>query len=180
MVKQSHPAFPRFGLARSGYKTLLVTTDPAAHLGDVLGVTIDDHPAPSPGVSNLWAAKIDPKSAAEEYKKRILDDAKKRGRPAEAIKTMEEELDSPCTEEMAAFDQFIDLASQSKWKAVVFDTAPTGHTLRLLELPVDWSKQIDIKAFASVDTDAPMMCQTEIWQRDRHDEGPVTKHFSPL
>ena len=116
-------------LASSGYKTLLVTTDPAAHLGDVLGVTIDDHPAPIPGMANLWAAKIDPKAAAEEYKKRILDDAKKRGRPAEAIKTMEEELDSPCTEEMAAFDQFIDLASQSEWKAVVFDTAPTGHTL---------------------------------------------------
>ncbi len=141
-------------LAGSGYKTLLVTTDPAAHLGDVLGVMIDDHPAPIPGIFNLWAAKIDPKSAAEEYKKRILDDAKKRGRPPEAIKTMEEELDSPCTEEMAAFDQFIDLASQSEWKAVVFDTAPTGHALRLLELPVDWSKQIDIKAFASVDTTA--------------------------
>jgi len=138
-------------LARSGYKTLLVTTDPAAHLGDVLGVAIGDHPAAIPGMENLWAAKIDPKSAAEEYKKRILDDAEKRGRPPEAIKTMEEELNSPCTEEMAAFDQFIDLASQSKWKAVVFDTAPTGHTLRLLELPVDWSKQIDIKAYASVD-----------------------------
>ncbi|MDO9545222.1 MAG: TRC40/GET3/ArsA family transport-energizing ATPase [Pelolinea sp.] len=141
-------------LARSGYKTLLVTTDPAAHLGDVLGIAVGDHPAPIPGIENLWAAKIDPKSAAEEYKKRILDDAKKRGRPPEAIKTMEEELDSPCTEEMAAFDQFIDLASQSEWKAVVFDTAPTGHTLRLLELPVDWSKQIDIKAFASIDTEA--------------------------
>jgi len=141
-------------LARSGYKTLLVTTDPAAHLGDVLGVTIDDHPALIPGIANLWAAKIDPKTAAKEYKKRILDDAKKRGRPPEAIKTMEEELDSPCTEEMAAFDQFIELASKSKWRAVVFDTAPTGHTLRLLELPVDWSKQIDIKAFASVDTEA--------------------------
>ncbi len=141
-------------LARSGYKTLLVTTDPAAHLGDVLGVPIGDHPAPVTGIENLWAAKIDPKAAAEEYKERILEDAKKRGRPPEAIKTMAEELDSPCTEEMAAFDQFIDLASQSEWKAVVFDTAPTGHTLRLLELPIDWSKQIDIKAFASVDTEA--------------------------
>ena len=141
-------------LARSGYKTLLITTDPAAHLGDVLGVPIGDHPTPVPGIENLWAAKIDPKSAADEYKKRILDDARERGRPPEAIKNMEEELNSPCTEEMAAFDQFIDLASQSEWKAVVFDTAPTGHTLRLLELPVDWSKQIDIKAFASVDTEA--------------------------
>ncbi len=54
---------------------------------------------------------------------------------------------------MAAFDQFIDLASRSEWKAVVFDTAPTGHTLRLLELPVDWSKQIDIKTFQSVESD---------------------------
>ena len=67
---------------------------------------------------------------------------------------MEEELDSPCTEEMAAFDKFIDYASQEDWQAVVFDTAPTGHTLRLLELPMDWSKQIDVKVFASVDTTA--------------------------
>ena len=67
---------------------------------------------------------------------------------------MEEELDSPCTEEMAAFDKFIEYASQDEWESVVFDTAPTGHTLRLLELPVDWSKQIDVKVFASVDATA--------------------------
>jgi arsenite-transporting ATPase len=140
-------------LARSGFKTLLITTDPAAHLGDVLGVPIGDHPAPIQGIEHLWAVKIDPKAAAEDYKKRILDDARHRGRPAESIQAMEEELNSPCTEEMAAFDQFIDLASQSEWKAVVFDTAPTGHTLRLLELPVDWSKQLDIKTFQSVDAE---------------------------
>jgi arsenite-transporting ATPase len=65
---------------------------------------------------------------------------------------MEEELNSPCTEEIAAFDQFIDYASQDKWQVIVFDTAPTGHTLRLLELPLDWSKQLDVKVFASADT----------------------------
>lgn len=141
-------------LARQGYKTLLLTTDPAAHLGDVLGVPVGDQPAPVPGADNLWAANIDQKAAAETYKTRILDDARQRGRPESAIQIMAEELDSPCTEEMAAFDKFIEYASQDGWQAVVFDTAPTGHTLRLLELPMDWSKQLDVKIFASVDTTA--------------------------
>jgi arsenite/tail-anchored protein-transporting ATPase len=141
-------------LAKQGYKTLLLTTDPAAHLGDVLGTPVSDHVQPVAKMQNLWAVKIDPKMAAEEYKTRILDDARQRGRPEEAIKVMQEELDSPCTEEMAAFDRFIEYASQSDWQAVVFDTAPTGHTLRLLELPIDWSKQIDVKVFASVDASA--------------------------
>ena len=141
-------------LARQGYRTLLLTTDPAAHLGDVLGVPVGDEPTVVRGLANLWAVKIDPKAAAQDYKARILEDARQRGRPPEAIMVMAEELDSPCTEEMAAFDRFIDYASQEQWQAVVFDTAPTGHTLRLLELPVDWSKQLDVKIFASVDTAA--------------------------
>jgi arsenite/tail-anchored protein-transporting ATPase len=141
-------------LARQGYKTLLLTTDPAAHLGDVLGVPVGDEAAPVVGLPNLWAVKIDPKLAAEAYKTRILDDARQRGRPESAIQIMAEELDSPCTEEMAAFDRFIDFASQSDWQVVIFDTAPTGHTLRLIELPMDWSQQIDIKVFASVESSA--------------------------
>ena len=141
-------------LAQQGHKTLLLTTDPAAHLGDVLGVPVGDVPALVEKLPGLWAVKIDPKAAAETYKARIINDARQRGRPESAIKVMEEELDSPCTEEMAAFDQFIDYASQSDWDAVVFDTAPTGHTMRLLELPMDWSQQIDVKVFASVDGSA--------------------------
>ena len=141
-------------LAQQGYKTLLLTTDPAAHLADVLDTPVGDEVTPVKGQSNLWAANIDPKAAAETYKARILEDARQRGRPELAIQVMEEELNSPCTEEMAAFDKFIEYASQEGWHAVVFDTAPTGHTLRLLELPVDWSKQIDVKVFASVDTTA--------------------------
>lgn len=141
-------------LARQGYKTLLLTTDPAAHIGDVLGKPVGDNAAPVEGLPNLWAAKIDPKAAAEVYKQRILDDARQRGRPEASIKVMAEELDSPCTEEMAAFDKFIDFASQSDWQAIVFDTAPTGHTMRLIELPMDWSQQLDVKVFASVDTTA--------------------------
>jgi len=141
-------------LARQGHKTLLLTTDPAAHLGDVLDTPVGDEVTAVAGQPNLWAVKIDPKAAAETYKTRILDDARQRGRPESAIKVIEEELNSPCTEEMAAFDKFIEYASQEGWEAVVFDTAPTGHTLRLLELPVDWSKQIDVKVFASVDATA--------------------------
>ena len=141
-------------LARQGYKTLLLTTDPAAHLGDVLGVPVGAEPAAVPGAENLWAVNIDAKAAAETYKARILDEARQRGRPESAIQIMAEELDSPCTEEMAAFDKFIEYASQEGWQAVVFDTAPTGHTLRLLELPMDWSKQIDVKIFASVEATA--------------------------
>lgn len=141
-------------LARQGHRTLLLTTDPAAHLGDVLDAPVGDEIAPVSGQPNLWAVKIDPKAAAETYKARILDDARRRGRPEKAIEMMEEELNSPCTEEMAAFDKFIEYASQGEWASVIFDTAPTGHTLRLLELPVDWSKQIDVKVFASVDAAA--------------------------
>ena len=141
-------------LARQGHKTLLLTTDPAAHLGNVLDSPVGDVVAIVSGQPNLWAVKIDPKAAAKTYKARILADARQRGRPETAIKVMEEELDSPCTEEMAAFDKFIEYASQEGWQAVVFDTAPTGHTLRLLELPVDWSKQIDVKIFGSVNATA--------------------------
>jgi len=141
-------------LAQQGHKTLLLTTDPAAHLGDVLGLPVGSTPAQPKDLPGLWAVNIDPKAAAESYKARILNDARQRGRPESAIAVMKEELDSPCTEEMAAFDQFIDYASQADWDAVVFDTAPTGHTMRLLELPMDWSQQIDVKVFASVDGNA--------------------------
>lgn len=139
-------------LARRGHKTLLLTTDPAAHLGDVLGVPVGSEVAAMPGIDNLWAANIDPKATAAVYKQRILDDARDRGRPESAIAVMTEELESPCTEEIAAFDRFIEFAAGDEWDVIVFDTAPTGHTLRMLELPIEWSKQIDVKAFASVDT----------------------------
>jgi len=140
--------------ARQGQRTLLVTTDPAAHIGQVLDAAVGTEPAPVDGVPGLWAARVDAKAAALVYIDRIIADAVARGRSPRSIEAMREELDSPCTEEMAAFDQFIELASRDSFDVTVFDTAPTGHTLRLLELPIDWSDQIDIKVFASVDTDA--------------------------
>jgi arsenite-transporting ATPase len=140
--------------ARGGHRTLLVTTDPAAHIGQVLGATVGTEPAPVDGVDGLWAARVDAKAAATAYTDRIIADAVARGRSPQSVAAMREELDSPCTEEMAAFDQFIELASRGSFDVTVFDTAPTGHTLRLLELPIDWSRQIDVKVFASVDTAA--------------------------
>ncbi len=131
--------------AKEGYKTLLLTTDPAAHIGKVLDKPIEDSPAAIEGCNNLYAAKIDPKVAFEEYKEMVLKDAKAKFSEA-TIATMEEELNSPCTEEMASFQKFISYASKEEYDVIVFDTAPTGHTLRLLELPMDWSKQIQMKA----------------------------------
>ena len=137
--------------AGQGRRTLLVTTDPAAHIGDVLGATVGPEPAPVDRIDGLWAARVDAKAAAAAHTDRIIADAIARGRSPEAIAAMREELDSPCTEEIAAFDRFIDLASRDTFDMTVFDTAPTGHTMRLLELPIDWSHQLDVKVFATVD-----------------------------
>lgn len=131
--------------AAKGYRTLLMTTDPAAHIGSVLERPVDATVTPLAAIPNLFAVKIDPKQAAEEYKAKILAEARQKFN-ASTVMGMEEELNSPCTEEMAAFQKFIDYASQAEFDVIVIDTAPTGHTLRLLELPMDWSKQLQVKA----------------------------------
>ena len=122
-------------LAGLGHRTLLVTTDPAAHIGAVLGATVGSEPAPVAGVEGLWAANVDAKAAAVAYTDRIIADAVARGRSPEAIAGMREELDSPCTEEMAAFDRFIELASGDTYDVTVFDTAPTGRVIDMMRDP---------------------------------------------
>ncbi|WP_432663121.1 TRC40/GET3/ArsA family transport-energizing ATPase [Wukongibacter baidiensis] len=136
--------------ARKGYKTLLMTTDPAAHIGNVLEKPVTDSVTQIDGVDNLFAVKIDQKKATEEYKNMVLLDAREKFDKT-TVMAMEEELDSPCTEEMAAFQKFIEYANLEDFEVIVFDTAPTGHTLRLLELPMDWSKQIQFKAGESTE-----------------------------
>lgn len=131
--------------ANKGFKTLLITTDPAAHIGNVLDKPVTEEVTGIEDVNNLFAVKIDAKIATEEYKKNILEDAKGKFNEI-TVMAMEEELNSPCTEEMAAFQKFIEYASSEEFEVVVFDTAPTGHTLRLLELPMNWSNQIQMKA----------------------------------
>ncbi len=129
-------------IAQKGFKkTLLVTTDPAAHIGEVLGVKVGSEPVMA--AENLYAVMVDQKAAFKEYKEKVLNDAA--GKYSDdMIAAMEEELNSPCTEEMAAFDKFIRFMEGSDYDVVVFDTAPTGHTLRLLDLPFDYAKQVEM------------------------------------
>lgn len=146
--KTSVAAATSLWIAGQGYKTLLITTDPASHLTQIFEQNIDGEPAPINNENNLWASRIDPVSAVAGYKEKILSEARKKydGKRMAAIK---EELNSPCTEEMATFEKFIEFATRKDFDVIVFDTAPTGHTLRLLELPIAWSKQIEIKTFTS-------------------------------
>ncbi|MBK5246086.1 MAG: TRC40/GET3/ArsA family transport-energizing ATPase [Peptostreptococcaceae bacterium] len=125
-------------------KTLLFTTDPAAHIGQVLETEVNHIPVNVTG--NLWAANIDQKEAVEEYREKIINDAKANGYNDDLIAQLEEELESPCTEEIAIFEQFANLLNEPEWDYFVLDTAPTGHTLRLLELPFEYKKQTDMKA----------------------------------
>jgi len=127
--------------AQKGVKTLLVTTDPAAHIGEVLDVKVGSRPEKI--TDNLFAVMVNQQEAFREYKERVLKEA--RGKYSEdMLATMEEELNSPCTEEMAAFDKFIQFMEDKDYDVVVFDTAPTGHTLRLLDLPFDYAKQVEM------------------------------------
>ncbi len=128
-------------IAQKGFKTLIVTTDPAAHLGEVFGVRVGSEPVKI--TDNLRAVMIDQEQAFKEYKERTLAEA--RGKYSEdMVAAMEEELNSPCTEEMAAFDKFVRFIEGKEYDVVVFDTAPTGHTLRLLDLPFDYAKQVEM------------------------------------
>ena len=129
-------------LADAGKRVLLVSTDPASNLDEVLGATLGSEPVPVPGVPGLYALNIDPEAAARAYRERMV--APYRGVfPEAAVRSMEEQFSGACTIEIAAFDEFSrllgDASATAEFDHVVFDTAPTGHTLRLLQLPAAWT-----------------------------------------
>jgi arsenite-transporting ATPase len=129
-------------LADAGKRVLLVSTDPASNLDEVLGVQLTSAPTPIPGVRGLRALNIDPEAAARDYRERMVEPY--RGiLPDTALNSMEEQLSGSCTVEIAAFDEFAKLLGEpratTEFDHVIFDTAPTGHTLRLLTLPSAWS-----------------------------------------
>ncbi|MFD3768104.1 MULTISPECIES: arsenical pump-driving ATPase [Paenibacillus] len=144
--KTSTASATAISLADAGKRVLLVSTDPASNLQDVFGMTLSNHPVQIQGAPNLYVANLDPETAASEYKAQVVDPY--RGKlPDTVIATMEEQLSGACTVEIAAFNEFSTLLTNQELKAgfdhILFDTAPTGHTLRLLQLPTAWSGFLD-------------------------------------
>ena len=129
-------------LASAGKRVLLVSTDPASNVGQVFGTEIGNHITAIAAVPGLFALEIDPQAAAQAYRDRIVGPV--RGvLPETVVKGIEEQLSGACTTEIAAFDEFTalltDAALTADYAHIIFDTAPTGHTIRLLQLPGAWS-----------------------------------------
>ena len=129
--------------AERNKRVLLVSTDPASNLDTVLGTKLANSPTPVIGVPLLHAMNIQPEQAAREYRERIVGPYRKILPPQEDLALLEERLSGACTVEVASFDEFALLLTNPQnaraFDHVIFDTAPTGHTLRLLELPAAWT-----------------------------------------
>ena len=133
-------------LADAGRRVLLVSTDPASNVGQVFGVTLSNQVMPVAAVPRLSALEIDPQAAAQGYRDRIVGPV--RGLLPDAVLAgIEEQLSGACTTEIAAFDEFTSLLTDpallTAFEHVIFDTAPTGHTIRLLQLPGAWSQFLE-------------------------------------
>ncbi len=140
--KTSMASTVALGLADRGKRVLLISTDPASNLDEVLETALSSTPTPVKGVPGLQAVNINPMRAAEEYRERMV--APYRGvLPEAALRQMEEQLSGACTVEIAGFNEFSKFVGNATVVAdydhIVLDTAPTGHTLRLLNLPAAWN-----------------------------------------
>jgi arsenite-transporting ATPase len=131
-------------LTDTGKKVLLVSTDAASNLDEMLGIELRNTPVAVPGAPGLSVLNIDPDNAAESYRQRVLAQMGA-GASAEELSTVREQLSGACTTEIASFDEFSSLLSDGAdtYDHIVFDTAPTGHTLRLLSLPKAWTGFLD-------------------------------------
>ncbi|MFO7689015.1 MAG: arsenical pump-driving ATPase [Cryobacterium sp.] len=133
-------------LAQAGAAVLLVSTDPASNVGQVFGLTVGGTITPIDAVPGLSALDIDPEQAVAQYRERIVAPVRGLLPPAE-LASIEEQLSGACTTEIASFNEFTELLTDPVWTErydhIVFDTAPTGHTIRLLQLPGSWSDFLD-------------------------------------
>jgi len=130
-------------LAESGKRVLLVSTDPASNVGQVFGLSIGNTITEVPAVQGLSALEIDPEQAAEAYRERIVGPVRAL-LPVEDVRSIEEQLSGSCTTEIASFNEFTALLTDAggttgRFDHVLFDTAPTGYTIRLLQLPGSWT-----------------------------------------
>ncbi len=129
-------------LADREKKVLLISTDPASNLQDVFGIDLTSTPKAVPSVENLFASNIDPEASAKAYREKVVGPYRDKF-PEAVVATMEEQLSGACTVEIAAFDEFTDFLTNreivDQYDHIIFDTAPTGHTLRLLQLPTAWN-----------------------------------------
>lgn len=143
--KTSVASATALALADRGNAVLLVSTDPASNLDEILGVPLSNQPVSVPGAGRLQVLNIDPSVAAEAYRSRVQAQMAP-GTTEAARKKVEEELSGACTTEIAAFDEFAGRLADpdATHDYVVFDTAPTGHTLRLLSLPQAWSGFLEV------------------------------------
>ena len=136
-------------LADAGKRVLLVSTDPASNLDEVLATEIGIVPTQIAGTA-LMAMNVDPEKAAREYRERVVGPYREL-LPEEALRSIEEQLSGACTIEIAAFDEFAKLlgdpGTTAEFDHIIFDTAPTGHTLRLLQLPAAWTDFIQANTF---------------------------------
>lgn len=144
--KTSTSSAMAIALADRGETVLLVSTDPASNLDEVLGTHLGREAVPVSGVDRLWALNVDPEAAAAAYRERVVGPYREL-LPESAVVSIEEQLSGACTVEIAAFDEFTALLTDpevtGRFDRIVFDTAPTGHTLRLLALPSAWTSFID-------------------------------------
>lgn len=127
-------------LADAGKRVLLVSTDAASNLDEMLNVKLSNHPVPVPEVKGLELINIDPDAAAQAYRQRVVDQMGAMATQEEK-NAVREQLSGACTTEIASFDEFTSLLAveNSRYDHIIFDTAPSGHTLRLLSLPQAWS-----------------------------------------
>lgn len=132
-------------LADEGKQVLLISTDPASNLQDVFSMELSNQGTPIPDIPHLVVANLDPIQAASEYRESVIAPYRDK-LPASVITNMEEQLSGSCTVEIAAFNEFsnfiTDNTLQQKYDHIIFDTAPTGHTLRMLQLPSAWNNFI--------------------------------------
>lgn len=133
-------------LVKKNKRVLLVSTDPASNVAQVFGQEIGNQITEINSVEGLSAIEINPQQAAQEYRNKIIEPLQNI-LPADALRSIEEQLSGACTTEIAAFDEFTDLLTSpeisKQFDHIVFDTAPTGHTIRLLQLPGAWSNFIE-------------------------------------